>query len=256
MKKYDFYVCKNCSIIKRKITNEKKYGVSYYSQSNDFKQKVEETSYKKWGVSNYAKTDEYKKKSKETSNKKWGVDHYLMNSDNYLKLIEICNSFHLLFICPLIIDILDRVFIKINSGLILKTIELTEDDMKIIFSSLLIMVAGLYNQKHPNYSDILILLGFNNNLETIASINKNLLNMINILNYDIYRPFNIYYCSYYLENCICCCENHKNNSINNIIYIHDTKQKNELEKILKEIINNNIIGISPTYYYNRLNNKF
>ncbi len=88
MKKYDFYVCKNCSIIKRKITNEKKYGVSYYSQSNDFKQKVEETSYKKWGVSNYAKTDEYKKKSKETSNKKWGVDHYLMNSDNYLKLIK------------------------------------------------------------------------------------------------------------------------------------------------------------------------
>lgn len=88
LSKYNFYVCKNCSKIKRKKTILDRYGVEYYSQHHMFKRKVEETSLLKWGVTNYTKTDEYKLISRETSNRKYGSDYYLQNIDNYLKLKE------------------------------------------------------------------------------------------------------------------------------------------------------------------------
>lgn len=90
--KYGFYVCKNCSGIKRKKTILERYGVEYYSKSILFKNKVENTSILKWGVTNYTKTDEYKISSKKTSMEKWGALHYLQNTENYTKLKKILLS--------------------------------------------------------------------------------------------------------------------------------------------------------------------
>lgn len=88
LKKYDFYVCKNCSSIKRKKTMLERYNVEYYSKHDDFKNKVEKTSLNRYNVTNYTKTTEYKQKVIETSNIKYGANHYLKNNDNYNKLKE------------------------------------------------------------------------------------------------------------------------------------------------------------------------
>jgi len=88
LKKYEIYVCKNCSHIHRKKTMLERYGVEYYSKHKDFKDKVEKTSLDRYNVSNYTKTTEYIEKSKNTSNIKYGEDHYMKNNDNYKKLQE------------------------------------------------------------------------------------------------------------------------------------------------------------------------
>jgi uncharacterized protein YlaI len=88
LKKYEIYVCKNCSHIHRKKTMMERYGVEYYSKHEDFKGKVEKTSMYRYNFSNYTKTTEYKEKSRITSNIKYGEDYYMKNSDNYKKLQE------------------------------------------------------------------------------------------------------------------------------------------------------------------------
>lgn len=76
MPKHGFYVCKNCSSIKVKLTSIKKYGVESYSMTDECKEKVVSTSLLRYNVTNYRKTDDYERKVKETSLINYGVNHY------------------------------------------------------------------------------------------------------------------------------------------------------------------------------------
>ena len=61
---------------KREKTCIKKYGVSSYLKTDEFKKLKEEWCLSNYGVNNYSKTQEYKDKYKNTCNKKYGVDSY------------------------------------------------------------------------------------------------------------------------------------------------------------------------------------
>jgi very-short-patch-repair endonuclease len=59
--------------IKKKQTTEKKYGVSYYSQTEEYKEKYKNTCQERYGVDNVFQSEDIKKKSEETCLKKYGV---------------------------------------------------------------------------------------------------------------------------------------------------------------------------------------
>lgn len=61
--------------IMKKINNDK-YGVDWYQQSDDFREKSIGTCLIKYGFDNYAKTDEFKIKIRETLLSRYGVDWY------------------------------------------------------------------------------------------------------------------------------------------------------------------------------------
>jgi len=63
-----------------KINNEK-YGVDWYQQSDDFKDKSREVCLKKYGFDSFTKTDEFKNKLKKTFMEKYGVDWYSKSLD-------------------------------------------------------------------------------------------------------------------------------------------------------------------------------
>lgn len=64
-----------------KKMNSEKYGVDWYQQSEDFRNKSIITCLKKYGFDNYAKTDEFKIKIKETILNRYGVDWYSKSVD-------------------------------------------------------------------------------------------------------------------------------------------------------------------------------
>ncbi len=93
-----YYCCENCSGVKMKETNLKihgvenpmqsakirnkvkntnleRYGVEYYSQTNEHKIKFEQTSLENWGTKNPNHSDIIKNKIKETNLEKYGVEH-------------------------------------------------------------------------------------------------------------------------------------------------------------------------------------
>ncbi len=84
------YMCDKCSHEKIKQTNLKKYGVEYFSQTNEFNEKVKKTSMWKFGSEHYSKTNEYIEKRNETNLKKYGVENPfqltdMIKSSMYLK---------------------------------------------------------------------------------------------------------------------------------------------------------------------------
>jgi hypothetical protein len=91
---------------------------------------------------------------------------------------------------------------------------------------------------------------------TLKQLNENIIKIITELNYDIYRPFNIYNCnSIYIRdyNCISCNIVNKNNIlIKKIIYLKTLNDQNKLITIIKEMIKNKYIGAKPTYYYKKM----
>lgn len=58
-----------------KINNER-YGLDWYQQSDDFKDKSRETCLKKYGFESFTKTEEFKNKLSKTFMDKYGVDWY------------------------------------------------------------------------------------------------------------------------------------------------------------------------------------
>jgi hypothetical protein len=108
---------------------------------------------------------------------------------------------------------------------------------------------------HPAYKDILILFGLINNMNNVANLNNNMVEILEIMNYDIIRPFNIFYCWHSVEdNNKCKCITHKN--YDNTHMIHKEEEKQKLMSILNEIVDNDIIGLSPEYYYEKLKNGY
>lgn len=178
-----------------------------------------------------------------------------IRKNNYIKIIDACDILNILYMVPLIIDIIDRLIIKLIDKINKKSIELNDFEIKIIFCAIILLVGGIYNQTQPSYNEILNLFSLKNDVSIIANINRDLLDILEILDYDIYRPFNIYYCSYQINKYLCECKK-KDNEIsmneNNTYIIHSIMEINKLKKILIEIIENNIFGISPTFYHNKL----
>lgn len=58
-----------------KKTNLEKYGVEFIAQSTGFQEKVKKTSLEKYGVENYSQTQEAKDQLKKTFQEKYGVNH-------------------------------------------------------------------------------------------------------------------------------------------------------------------------------------
>lgn len=79
---YRKHCSKSCSnhdinvIEKSKNTSIKKFGKEYYTQTNEYKDRVKKTYLENYGVESYFQTDDYKSKSKETCISKYGVNVY------------------------------------------------------------------------------------------------------------------------------------------------------------------------------------
>jgi len=61
-------------------TTLKKYGVPYYSQTDECKERIITTNLKKYGVSNYAKLDECKDKMRNTNLERYGFPYAIQSN--------------------------------------------------------------------------------------------------------------------------------------------------------------------------------
>ena len=82
-KGYHIYCSKKCSykskdrLTKCKNTCLEKYGVEFYSKTNDYKEKTIKTCLEKYGVKNVFQSEEKKQKIKNTLKEKYGAEHAL-----------------------------------------------------------------------------------------------------------------------------------------------------------------------------------
>ena len=195
---------------------------------------------------------------------KYNYDYKKINKENnfnvllnirkkyYKNIIIVCNKLNMLFICPSVIDILDRLFIKILNSLN-NLVEFKDPEFNLILSIVVVLVSGIMNQIHHNYRDILTLFNLSNDILNIGNFNNNLLEILEIMDYDIFRPFNIFYCSYFMEYNECYCVESKIYN-NQTFIIHNEEGKTKLLSILNEIIEKDIIGVNPEYYYKKMKN--
>lgn len=80
IEKHNIYSCSSkCSISKREKTNIIKFGCSYYSKTNEYKERNRETCLEKYGVENVFQNDDIKQKIKETCLEKYDTEHHLQN---------------------------------------------------------------------------------------------------------------------------------------------------------------------------------
>ncbi len=75
--RYGFYTCKKCSYTKKKITNNKNFGVDNPMELEKFKNKGKKTKLDRYGNENYNNLE----KHIETNLKLFGVKHHLQNND-------------------------------------------------------------------------------------------------------------------------------------------------------------------------------
>jgi len=186
---------------------------------------------------------------------KFNVDNnfktlFYLRKEHYKNIIVVCEQLNILYVCPLIIDILDRLFIKILDKIINNVIVLCVPESNVLFSAAVLLASGIINQSQPQYNNLLTLFKLKNDVLNVGNINNNLLEILKLMDFDIYRPFNIFYCKHLIENKKCDCT-FKNYSADTFI-IHDFKQKNNLMSLLINIIDDDIIGVSPEYYYTKL----
>lgn len=73
---------------KREETIIKKYGVKSYVETEEFKKKAEETSLKNWGVKNPNQSQEIKNKIRQSNLEKYGVPCTLQDSETQAKSIK------------------------------------------------------------------------------------------------------------------------------------------------------------------------
>ena len=175
---------------------------------------------------------------------------FFFRKEHYKDIIDVCKQLNILYVCPLIIDILDRFFIKILDTQINNIINLHAFESKLFFSAVILIASGIINQSHPDYDQLLAIFKLTNNILNISDINNNLLEILKLMEFDIYRPFNIFYCYHLTENKNCKCVLKINND--DCYTIHNHEEKEKLISILYNIIDDDIIGISPQYYYNKL----
>jgi serine/threonine protein kinase len=181
------------------------------------------------------------------------ITMYNLRKEHYKCIIDACQQLNILYTCPLIFDILDRLFIKILDKSINNVIDLRTPESNLLFASVILIASGIMNQSQPSYSDLLMSFKLKNDLVNVASINNNLLEILKLMEFDICRPFNIFFCYHLTENkkCKCTCTSSLINKENSFV-IHCDKQKNNLISILNNIIDGSVIGVCPEYYYKKL----
>jgi uncharacterized protein YlaI len=79
--KFPIYTCDKCSHIKSKETSINRYGVEYYSKSNEHTERVKKTSKEKYGVEHYSKTSDYLTKRNQTNLEKFGYVNPFMDTE-------------------------------------------------------------------------------------------------------------------------------------------------------------------------------
>lgn len=84
------YACKSCVGHKMSVTNLQKYGVKFYTQSEEFKEKARKTNLERYGYENYTQCEEGKERKKNTMMKKYGVEYISQNPDFLNKARETC----------------------------------------------------------------------------------------------------------------------------------------------------------------------
>ena len=84
------YACKHCVSYKMADTNLKKYGVKFYTQSEEFKEKAKKTNLERYGFESYTQCEEGKNKRKNTIRERYGVDNPCQNQEILRKARETC----------------------------------------------------------------------------------------------------------------------------------------------------------------------
>jgi hypothetical protein len=77
--RHNFYSCKKCSNKKRVMTVNEKYGVDNYSQTDEYREKVETTNMEKYGVKTTLLNPETQEKIKKTNIERYGTKHPLQS---------------------------------------------------------------------------------------------------------------------------------------------------------------------------------
>ena len=92
LKKYGVDNFSKTKVFKDKMNdlNISKYGVKWYQQSEDFRQKSIKTCLEKYGFTSYTKTEEFKLKIRESFMLNWGVDWYTKSQDFRDKFKKTC----------------------------------------------------------------------------------------------------------------------------------------------------------------------
>ena len=78
---YNFYSCFGCKNIKKEKTALEKYGVTSFSQTEEFKEKNVKTCIEKYGFSNPNKLKKIREKIKETCLEKYGHTHAMLSPE-------------------------------------------------------------------------------------------------------------------------------------------------------------------------------
>ena len=69
-----------------RATTREKYGVDFYAQTEEFKERAKKTCRKNFGVDCPAQSEEVREKAKETNMKKFGVPHHMMSKERVQEL--------------------------------------------------------------------------------------------------------------------------------------------------------------------------
>jgi len=78
---YPIYTCDKCSHVKIKEFNKKKWGVEYFSQTEEYGDKFRTTMKERWGVEYALQSEELKEKARKKNLEKFGVENPFMDSE-------------------------------------------------------------------------------------------------------------------------------------------------------------------------------
>ena len=150
---------------------------------------------------------------------------YKFRNKLYSNILSNCKKINNINIVPFIFDLLDRIFNLYLEHKVdiytLTELQVESINISIIFIALII----LYNIS-PNFTEYVDILEIK--YINFLILQETIIDLIKDINYDVYRPFYFF----------------------NI----DNNQQNKLENICNNILINNIIGVTPTYYNKELNN--
>ena len=77
----ELYLCHKCNDVKRKITNNKKYGCDNVFQNKKIKEKRKDTMIELYGDEHALNITQFKDKAKQTNNERFGLDYASQNDD-------------------------------------------------------------------------------------------------------------------------------------------------------------------------------
>jgi serine/threonine protein kinase len=174
---------------------------------------------------------------------------FTIRKEYYNKILDIFMRLNILYMGPLVIDIFDRIIINFIHSKLDDLIEILSRDIYLLLVSVVILCQGLFNNSQMNYKKICKEFKIDYNEKNIEILNYFIVEILHILDYDIYRPFNIFNCTYFLKNKKCSCT-----ELNkpDIILIHNTNDQQILLNLLTDIILNDQVGLSPDDYRQKL----